>query len=111
MDCTAPKNNVQEGKPRMSLLPMDLLKKYLVPAYEEGILKYGRETWRGGFETSVMIDALLRHVEAFYWQGQDVDPDSQTGKHHLAGVLFCVLSILHTRETRPELDDRPCRDW
>jgi len=104
---TAPKNNVQEGKPRMSLIPMDLLKQYLVPAYEEGIIKYERESWRVGFGTSVMVDAMLRHIEAFYWQGQDIDPDSPTGKHHLAGVIFCALSILHTLETRPELDDRP----
>ena len=103
---TAPKNNVQEGKARMSLLPMDLLKKYLVPAYEEGIVKYDRESWRGGFNTSIMVDAMLRHIEEFYWQGQDTDPDSTTGKHHLAAVIFCALSILHTQETRPELDDR-----
>ena len=106
---TAPKNNIQEGKPRMSLLPLDLLEKYLVPAYEEGVWKYDRESWRGGFHTSVLIDAAMRHLNEFYWQGQDKDPDSPTEKHPLAGVIFSCLSILNTLETRPELDDRPGR--
>lgn len=106
MTQTAPKNNTQEGKPRLSLLPLDVLGKYLVPAYEEGVKKYNRESWCGGFHVSVMIDAALRHIEEFYWQGADVDPDSQTGKHPLAGALFCLISVLHTLDTRPELDDR-----
>lgn len=103
---TAPKNNVQEGKARLSLLPLDVLSKYLVPAYEEGIKKYQRESWRGGFHTSVMIDTALRHIEDFYWKGADVDVDSSTGKHPLTGAIFCLISILHALDTRPELDDR-----
>lgn len=78
---TAPKNNVREGKPRPTLLPMDILIKYLVPAYEEGVLKYARESWRGGFYVSVLVDAALRHVVEFYWHGHDQDQDSSTGKH------------------------------
>ena len=103
---TAPKNNLAEAKPQMSLLPMDLLKKYLTPAYAEGLIKYKRESWRKGFHTSVMIDAALRHLESFFWGGEDIDPDSSTNKHHLAGSIFCLLSILHTLDTHPELDDR-----
>lgn len=102
----APKNNLIEKKAQMSLLPMDLLRKYLTPAYEEGITKYKRESWRMGFNTSVMIDAALRHIEEFFWEGEDIDPDSKNNKHHLAGAIFSLLSILHTLETRPELDDR-----
>jgi len=63
---TAPKNNIEEGKPRMSLLPLDLLSKYLVPAYEEGVKKYNRESWRDGFHTSIMIDSVLRHIEVVF---------------------------------------------
>lgn len=104
---TAPKNNLQEGKPQPSLLPMDLLVKYLVPAYQEGLIKYKRESWRAGFQYSVLVDAALRHITAFFWDGEDIDRDSITNKHHLAGAIFCLLSILHTQDTRPELDDRP----
>lgn len=103
---TAPKNNVREGKSRITLLPMDVLIKYLIPAYEEGVIKYERESWRGGFHTSVLVDAALRHICDFYWSGNDADKDSVTKKHHLAGAIFSLISILHTLDTRPELDDR-----
>jgi hypothetical protein len=109
MENTAPKNNIQEGKPQPTLLPMDVLLKYLEPAYQEGVIKYERESWRGGFHTSVLVDAALRHIIEFYWQGKDVDADSQTGKHHLAGAIFSLCSLLHTLDTRPELDDRFCK--
>ena len=101
---TAPKNNIQENKPRPSLIPLDVLIKHLCPAYEEGIPKYYRESWRKGFQTSVMIDAALRHITEFFWNGKDIDEES--GKHHLAGAIFSLISILHTLDTRPELDDR-----
>lgn len=104
---TAPKNNVEENKPKVSLLPMDILMKYLIPAYEEGVIKYGRESWREGFHTSVMVDAAIRHIAKFFWEHEDIDCDSTTKKHHLAGALFSILSILHTLDIKPELDDRP----
>lgn len=103
---TAPKYNIQEGKPRPSLLPMDILMKYLCEAYEEGVIKYERESWRDGFYVSVMIDAAFRHIIAFFWGGKDVDDQSKTKKHHLSGAIFSLICILHTLETRPELDDR-----
>ena len=103
---TAPKNNLSENKPRPSLLPMDILIKYIVPAYEEGIVKYDRESWREGFHTSVMVDAAMRHITDFYWGGEDIDKNSSTGKHHLAGAIFSLISILHTLDTKPSLDDR-----
>lgn len=107
---TAPKNNAIENKPRASLNPDDLIIEFLTPAYEEGLIKYSRESWRGGFEVSVMFDALKRHITKFYYEGEDFDPDSRAlgvNKHHLGGAMFCILSILQTLKTRPELDDRP----
>jgi len=106
----APKNNIHEGKPRPSLLPMDILMKYLCEAYEEGVIKYERESWRDGFSVSVMVDAALRHIIAFFWGCQDVDIQSETKKHHLSGAIFSLICILHTLDTRPDLDDRHARD-
>lgn len=105
----APKNNTKEGKPRPSLIPLDVLIRHLCPAYEEGVLKYQRESWRKGFCVSTMIDAAQRHISDFFYRGEDFDPDAAKlgiKKHHLAGAIFSLLSILHTLETRPELDDR-----
>ena len=107
---TVPKNNAKEGKPRASLIPWDILIEYLTPAYEEGIIKYVRESWREGFKVTDMYDALQRHLTAFFFDREDYDPDAAklgVKKHHLAGAMFCILSILWTLKTRPELDDRP----
>ena len=107
---TAPKNNAKEGKPRSSLIPWDILIEYLTAAYEEGLLKYTRESWREGFKVTDLYDALQRHINAFFFDREDYDPDAAklgVKKHHLAGAMFCILSILWTLKTRPELDDRP----
>ncbi len=105
----APKNNEIDKKDRMTLLPMDLLRKYLIPAYEEGNKKYWEESWRLGFKISVLMDAALRHIEEFYWKGENMDPAASkhgVEKHHLAAAMFCMLSALNTLDVRPDLDDR-----
>jgi hypothetical protein len=103
---TAPKNNLTEGKPRPSLLPLDVLMRHLCSAYEEGIIKYERESWRNGFLVSTMIDAALRHIIKFFWEGEDLDSESKVGNHHLSAAIFSLISILHTLDTKPALDDR-----
>lgn len=122
----APKDHVKENKPRptlipfdiymryladmnnigMSELPFDVFLKYMPTAYEEGIIKYYRESWRNGFPVSVMIDAAIRHITDFFWKRNDYDIKSPTKKHHLSGAIFSLTCILQTLETRPELDDR-----
>lgn len=103
---TAPKNHIEENKPMPTLIPLDVLIEYLEPAYREGLQKYYRESWRGGFPVSVMIDAALRHIVEFFYRGEDVDPDSTTGKHHLSGAIFSLICVLWTLKVRPDLDDR-----
>jgi hypothetical protein len=88
---------------------MDILIKYLVPGYEEGLINHSRESWRKGFRVSDMIDAARRHEAAFFHGKEDWDPGAaKVGikKHHLAGAIFSLICILQTLETRPELDDR-----
>lgn len=122
----APKDHVKEDKPRPTLIPFDLYTRYLADmnnikmtdlpfdiflqymttAYEEGIIKYFRESWRNGFPVSVMVDAALRHITEFFWNGNDYDMKAPTRKHHLSGAIFSLTCILQTLETRPELDDR-----
>ncbi len=106
---TAPKNNQIEGKPHPSLIPMDILMNHLCPAYDEGLKKYYRESWRLGFPVSVSFDAMQRHAIHFFYFGEDIDPDSTTMKHHLSGVIFNAICILNTLEQRPDLDDRPAK--
>ena len=107
---TAPKNIEQEGKPKMSAIPLDLLRDFLLPAYEEGFVKYFRESWRKGFKTSDMFDACQRHLTQYFYEQEDNDQETLEKygikKHHLGAVLFCVLCMCDTAKNHPELDDR-----
>lgn len=109
MKSKAPKDTEKEKKPDASLIPLDLLIDFLVPAYEEGIQKYYRDSWREGFTTTHMIGATLRHLSE-YEKGEDYDPDTLEKfgikKHHLGAMLFCILCLCDTFKNHPELDDR-----
>ena len=107
----APKDNVKEGKPQMSLLPMDILSELLVPAYEEGLQKYFRESWRLGFKMNDMMDACQRHLTKFFYEREDLDQETlekyNIKKHHLGAALFCIISMYNTTQVNPGLDNRP----
>jgi hypothetical protein len=106
----APKD--KKGKARISLIPMDILRDLAIPGYEEGCEKYERESWRKGFPISDLFDACQRHLIKFFYDGEDYDPDPIAAKYkklHLAGALFCIMSMYWTLRTRPELDDRPLK--
>lgn len=107
---TAPKNIDQEAKPKMSAIPLDLLRDYLLPAYEEGYIKYYRESWRKGFKISDMFDAIQRHLTQYFYEQEDFDQDTlkdyNIKKKHLGAVVFCVLCMCDTDKNHPELDDR-----
>ena len=107
---TAPKNIEQEAKPKMSMIPFDLLRDFLIPAYEEGVIKYYRESWRKGFKISDMFDSLQRHSTQFFHNLEDDDKEAlerfNIKKHHLGAMLFAVLCMCDTITNHPELDDR-----
>jgi hypothetical protein len=110
---TAPKDHEKENKFQPSLLPMDLLVPMLEPAYREGVLKYHRESWRNGFNATVMYDALRRHLDAWFYELESYDPESMEKfnieKHHLGAVIFCVINLYNTEMNFPHLDDRPLK--
>jgi len=107
----APKNNIEENKAQISLLPLDLLSEMLVPAYMEGLKKYQRESWRKGFKASTMMDACMRHLTAFYYEHEDYDSETfktyGIRKHHLGAALFCIISLYNSVRNDTTLDDRP----
>jgi hypothetical protein len=105
----APKNTAQENKPKPSLIPFDICMEYDEPAYQEGLIKYYRESWRKGFPISEMYDACQRHLKAFFYEMQDYDQDAAKlgiKKHHLAGARFSIACMLQTLRDHPEMDDR-----
>ena len=108
---TAPKNNIQENKSQVSLVPINILVEMLEPAYREGLIKYDRESWRLGFQSTVMFDAAMRHFMAWFYEGESFDPESKEkyniDKHHLGAVIFCLINLYLTERDHKELDDRP----
>lgn len=106
----APKNNEKENKLRPHLLPLDLLMELLCPAYEEGLLKYFKESWRMGFLHSVMYDACQRHIKAFYFDKEEFDQETLKlygiKKPHLGAAIFCLISMYITQKLHPHMDDR-----
>jgi len=106
----APKNDKEEGKPDMSLLPMDLLEE-VVRAYEFGILKgYPRDSWRQGFLQSRTIAASRRHDTDYWDKGEVFDRQAKeeygVEVFHAAMVIFNQLCIIDSIKNHPDLIDR-----
>lgn len=99
-----PKDAVGSKKVSMSVLPANVLMEVAL-GLQEGALKYGRHNYRAvGVRASVYYDATLRHLMAF-WEGEDIDPDSQ-----LSHVTKAISSLIVLRDSMLRgnwTDDRP----
>lgn len=85
------------------LIPAGPLKE-LAELYGVGAKKYAPRNWELGYDWSLSYDALQRHANQF-WAGED--KDEETGKSHLASVIFHAMALMQFAEEHPELDDRP----
>lgn len=98
-----PKDVAASGKLPLHLWPTSAT-IYGTLALLEGALKYGRGNWRDrGVRASVYVDALARHVSAWF-EGQDNAPDS--GLPHLAHALACLAILVDAQMTGKLIDDR-----
>lgn len=71
-----------------------------------GARKYERYNWARGIHYSRVFAALCRHLWA-WWKGERDDPE--TGLHHLAHAMCCLMFLLHyevNREQYRSYDDR-----
>lgn len=75
-----------EGKPRMELLPFDLLERLAV-WYGEGAKKYGDNNWRKGQKKSHVLGSLIRHLSK-YMRGE-------TDEDHLAAIIWNAFSLMN----------------
>lgn len=76
-------------------------------AFGEGAKKYGAFNWRNTkVEAMTYVGAMLRHLAAFT-DGEDVDPESTTGKLHLDGIAACVGILLDCYHGGFLIDNRP----
>jgi hypothetical protein len=105
----APKDT--KGKTDLSTIPLDLIDELLEPTYAEGVIKYKKDSWKEGFPVSVLYSALRRHLNQFYFEGEDYDKETfdqyKIKKHHLGAVIFCCLSIYNSLKINDDYDDRP----
>ena len=70
-----------------------------------GIRKYGLTNWRHDpISASVYYNAAMRHIMS-WWDGQNTDDES--GQHHLAHAVACLLIMLDARTSDDLIDDRP----
>lgn len=72
-----------------------------------GASKYEPYNWAKGIKYNRVFAALLRHLWAFWRRERN---DKETGLHHLAHAMCCLMFLLHyemNRRRYREFDDRP----
>jgi hypothetical protein len=108
---TNPKDAVGTAKVPFSTIPTQVITETGL-AMMEGALKYGRHNYRvSGVRASVYYDAAIRHLTAF-WEGQDMDPDSELS--HLVKAIACCVVLRDSQIRGNWVDDRPPKtpgDW
>ena len=102
-----PKDGLGSRKTPLSCVPVRVLWRVGL-AMLEGAAKYGRFNFRGaGVRASVYFDAVVARHLFSWWEGEDIDPDSDL--HHIdkaiAGLMVLRDSMLQGNWT----DDRPPR--
>lgn len=108
-----PKDIFGSNKVSLSMVPAGVLME-LALAMQEGALKYGRHNYRViGVRASIYYDAAMRHMAAF-WEGEDLDPDSGAGLHHITKAISSLTVLRDAMINGCWTDDRPPRlpkDW
>ncbi len=102
---TNPKDVIAIKKPRFySGLPANVTKEDSV-GMMEGAMKYGRHNYRvAGVRASVYIDATIGHLFD-YWEGQDIDPESNL--HHITKAIASLYVLRDAQMRDMCTDDRP----
>lgn len=99
-----PKDLLGVSKPSFSKIPF-VAQLHESLAMMDGSGKYGSYNWRGNkVVASIYVDALMRHVAAWY-EGEQEAEDS--GCHHLGHARACLGILLDAEETGNLIDDRP----
>jgi Domain of unknown function (DUF5664) len=102
-----PKDALGIKKVPMSTIPATVVAELGV-AMLEGALKYGRHNYRAiGVRASVYYDAVMaRHMPA-WWEGEDIDPDSDIS--HITKAIASLVVLRDAMINGNWVDDRPPR--
>lgn len=91
----------------LSLVPPGL-RSWCALAMAEGDLKYGGFNFRAtGVQASIYFDAMGRHMDKWFFHGEEVDP--KTLVPHLGNAAACLAIIIDGIEQGNIIDDRPPR--
>lgn len=90
------------GKPRMDLLPPELLVS-VSTVLGFGAEKYAARNWEQGMSWGRVFAALMRHMWA-WWSGEKSDPE--TGYSHLWHAGCCIAFLIAYEERGIGEDDR-----
>lgn len=75
-------------------------------AMMNGSKKYGPYNWRGNAViASIYVDAMFRHLMAWFDEREDVAPDSKV--KHLGHIIANAAILLDAEATGNLVDDRP----
>lgn len=102
---TNPKDMVGVRKAPMSTVSNAVMAEVGL-AMLEGGCKYGRHNYRyAGVRASVYYDALHRHMNAWWDEGEDIDPDS--GLSHVTKAIATLVVLRDAMINSKFTDDRP----
>lgn len=102
---TNPKDAIGIRKMAFSVLPWQVLCRVAL-AMLEGALKYGRHNYRAaGVRASVYFDAVVGRHLTDWWEGTDIDPDSNL--HHLDKAIAGLMVMRDSMLQGNFVDDRP----
>ena len=90
------------GKPKLTLVNRETLNG-IARAMEYGMAKYGRNNYKAGLDWTRVLDALLRHANAY---AAKEDLDQESGLNHIYHVGACVNMLLYYIENNVGKDDR-----
>jgi hypothetical protein len=100
-----PKKAMGDLKPSAHFVPMGPILKYVTKVMELGAKKYGLKNWRKQpIRASTYYSAALRHLSAWFEDGEWLDPES--GQPHLAHAICCCLLVLDSTDRGILVDDR-----
>ncbi len=91
----------EQNEVRFDLIPTEAMWE-VARLYGIGARKYEAHNWRRGYEWSLSIAALERHLSR--WKAGEIMDEG--GFHHLAAVVFHALALIIFETEHPELDDR-----
>lgn len=100
-----PKDSIGSKKPRsFRAMSWHVIRIVSLGMFEGG-MKYGFHNYRmAGVRASVYFDASIEHLSS-WWEGQDIDPDSNL--NHVAKAIASLFVLYDAMIQEKWVDDRP----